>query len=190
MDMDDHQIIALFWERSENALIETEKKYGQYCNMIANQILQDREEASECVNDAYLRLWNAIPPKRPEFLRAFLGKIVRNLAINRVNLIHAQKRGGYQSVGALSLDELSDCIPDTKNTESVIEEKELTEVLNHFLSTLPKDKRILFMKRYWFSKSIKEISEETGLRQGQIRTILYRARKDLKNFLSEKGVFL
>ena len=148
--MDDRQIIELYNERSETAISETADKYGKYCYYIAYHILYNEQDSEECVNDTYLRTWQAIPPQCPNKLSAFLGRITRNLALNRYRYYMKEKRGYGQT--SLVLDELQECVPATGSTEpeQVVEDKLLSEVLNRFLHELPTEKRMMFLRRYWY----------------------------------------
>lgn len=186
--MDDRQIIALFNERSEAALSETAKKYGRYCCTIAYNILYNEEDSEECVNDTWLRAWEAIPPQCPERLSAFLGKITRNLALNRYKHNTREKRGGGQII--LVLEELTECIPGTGSTEEAVEEALLVEVLNGFLAELPTDKRKIFLRRYWYLSSVKEIAEDFGLSESNVKMTLHRLRSKLKSVLEKEGILL
>ena len=186
--MEDRQIIALYNERSEAALSETEKKYGRYCRTIAYNILNNEEDSEECVNDTWLRAWEAIPPQCPESLAAFLGKITRNLALNLYKHKNREKRGGGQTM--LVLDELAECVPGTDSTEETVEEVLLTEVLNGFLEELPTEKRKIFMRRYWYMSSVKEIAKDYGLSESKVKMTLLRLRSKLKTVLEKEGILL
>lgn len=185
--MEDEEIINLYWSRSENAISETDKKYGRYCNYIAYNILQDKEDSKECVNDTFLNTWNAIPPKKPTILKAFLGKITRNLAINQYERKKAKKRGGTIEV---VLEELEECISDNRSIENEIEYSSLVKYINDFVENLSKDKRKIFLERYWYLSSIKDISSKNKLTQSNVRIILLRIRNQLKDFLKERGIEL
>lgn len=185
--MEDEQIIALFQQRSEEAISVLSGKYGGLCMNAAYRVLSDRLDAQECVNDAYLKVWNSIPPQYPRSLPAYLLKIVRNLAINLQNGKNAQKRrGNYE----LCLEELSDVIPSPERVETHLEMAELTALLDRFLDGLDMENRKLFMGRYWHMKSFEELSAETGLSQGTIRTRLSRIRSRLKKELSREEIFV
>lgn len=186
--MDDRQIIALYNERSEAALSETAKKYGRYCRTVAYNILRNEEDSEECVNDTWLRAWESIPPQCPERLSAFLGKITRNLALNRYKHKNREKRGGGQTV--LVLEELNECIPGADSTEEAANEALLVEVLNGFLAELPVDKRKIFMRRYWYLSSVKEIAEDFGLSESNVKMTLLRLRSKLKSVLEKEGILL
>jgi len=186
--MEDSQIIDLYWERSETAIGETSKKYSRYCLTISFNILHNNEDAEECVNDTYLNAWNAMPPKRPNCLATFLGKITRNLSLNKFKMYTAEKRGFGQTEIALS--ELGEAVPSVSSVEQAIEEKELVETLNLFLENLPKQKRILFMQRYWYLMPIKAIAEQVGKSDSQVKSALFRIRNELKLHLEKEGVLL
>lgn len=154
--MEDKQIVDLFWQRSEAAIVAAASKYGKYCSKIAYNILQNYEDSEECVNDTYLKAWGAIPTHRPTRLSTFLGKITRNLALNKWEYLNAEKRGSGQI--SFVLEELQECVPDVDNTEKIADDLALIEVLNHFLAGLPKEQRIIFLRRYWYLCSVKEIA--------------------------------
>lgn len=186
--MDDNKIIDLYWARSENAISETADKYGKYCRYIAYNILHNDEDSEECLNDTYLKAWGAIPPQRPNRLATFLGKITRNLSLDRYKHYNAEKRGFGQV--PLALDELQDCIPATDNVEQIIEDAALVEIFNQFLDALPTDVRKVFMRRYWYLSSIKEIAEDFNFSESKTKMTLHRARNELKQILEKEGVSL
>ncbi len=186
--MEDSQIIDLYWARSESAILETERKYGRYCYHIAYNILHSNEDSQECVNDTYLNAWRAMPDQRPGRLAAFLGKITRNLSLNRWDESHAKKRGSGQV--PLALDELQACVPASDQTEQVVEDIVLADVFNRFLASLPKEKRIIFMRRYWYLSSISEIAEDFSISESKVKMSLHRSRKALKQALEEEGISL
>ena len=182
--MEDQGIIALFFERSEQAIEETDKKYGGYCYSIAYNILSNREDSEESVSDTYLAAWNTIPPRRPSFLKAFLAKMTRHISIDRWRKRSAQKRGGGEML--LALEELEECA-DTQNVENELTKKELTRILNVFLSSLPETERNVFLCRYWYLDSIQTISEVSGFSQSKVTSMLHRLRGKLRKKLSEEG---
>ena len=184
--MTDEEIIALFWQRSETAIAETSNLYGRYFHSVAFSILRNEEDAKETVNDTYLKAWNSIPPQRPNHLKAFLGRITRQLSINRLECSTAQKRAGSQY--QLALDELSECISD-KSTDSV-EEISLKNALNSFLAALSREKRIIFMQRYWYLSSVKDIARHRGISENSVKITLMRLRIKLKKHLEKEGVTL
>lgn len=186
--MDDGQIVALYWARSEAAISETADKYGRYCRYIAYSILCNHEDAEECVNDTYIRAWGAMPPQRPSRLSVFLGKITRNLSLNKYEKGMAKKRGLGQV--PLVLDELADCIPAADSVERALDDAVLTEVFNRFLSGLPKEARMVFMRRYWYVSSVNEIAADCGFSPSKVKMLLLRARNELKRILEKEGVTL
>ncbi len=186
--MDENQIIDLYFARSEQAIAETDRKYGKFCRQVAYNILCNRQDSEECVNDTYLKTWNAIPPKRPSPLKAFLGKITRNLALDRWDRNHAAKRGGGEM--AASLDELRECIPTPIGTEQIIENKELVRILNAFLGRLPEETRKVFLRRYWNLSPIQEIASYYGLSESKVKMLLMRTRNALKKHLEQEGIAL
>lgn len=181
-------IIELYMERSEKAIEETAKKYGRYCHYIAFGILGDEEDAKECVNDTYLRTWNAIPPARPNLLRTFLGKIVRNLSLNRYEKMTAVKRGG--GLVPVVLSELKECIPAGNDTEQVVADLVLKNVLNEFLKDLPQETRKLFVRRYFYLSPVKEIAADFHISENQVTVRLFRTREKLRALLEKEGITL
>ncbi len=182
--LEDSKIIALFFERSEQAIQELDGKYGAVVRKTAANILRDRQDAEECVNDAYLRTWDSIPPHAPDPLAAYVCRIVRNLAVNRYHADHAQKRGGgYELV----LDEMQECIPSGVNIETEYEAKELGDAINRFLSTLQPEDRTLFVRRYWYAEPVAELAAQRRSSAGRISVRLFRLREKLRNTLSKEG---
>lgn len=182
--MDDSKIIELYWQRNEAAISQTHEKYGRYCHSIAYNILYSNEDAEECVNDTYVKTWEAIPPARPTKFSAFIGKITRNLALDRYDESKAQKRDG----GIIeALDELAECIPDPQS-EEIADDGELGEAINGFLASLSKRKRIIFMKRYWYCCSVKDIACDLGMSESNVKVTLMRTRNDLREYLTRKGI--
>ena len=186
--MEDFKIIELFFERNENAISETERKYGRYLSKIAFNILFDAEECKDCVNDTYMKAWNTIPPQKPNILSTFLGKITRRIAIDVFRKKHAEKRGNSEY--ASSLSELDECIPDKFSAETAFEEKALSESINCFLSSLSKENRDIFVCRYFYSDSIKDIASFFGTSESKIKSSLFRSRKALKEHLEKEGFSL
>lgn len=186
--MEDSKIIELYMERSERAIEETAKKYGRYCHYISFGILGSDEDAKECVNDTYLRTWNAIPPARPNLLKTFLGKIVRNLSLNRYEKMTAEKRGGGQV--PLVLSELEECIPAGNDTEQVVTDLVLKNVLNEFLKNLPQDTRRLFVRRYFYLSPVREIASDFQMSENQVTVRLFRTREKLRVLLEKEGITL
>lgn len=183
--MDDNGIIQLYWDRNEQAIRATSDKYGHYCKSIARNILNNEEDAEECVNDTWLSAWNAMPPHRPGQLAAFLGKITRNLSFNKYKHHHAEKRGGGEI--ALVLDELADCVSDVDNVEQIFDRRELEKAVNSFARSLSMEKRNIFVRRYWYADSVSAIAKDYGMLQGTVSKTLERTRKQLKSYLAERG---
>ena len=183
--MDDSGIIRLYWERDEAAISATDEKYGSYCGSIARRILDDVQEAEECVNDTYLRAWNSMPPHRPSILSAFLGRITRNLSFDRRRHSNAVKRGG--GVMCSVLDELRDCVSGGDWVGQEMERRELVRELNLFLASLTPKKRQMFVCRYWYCDSVADIAEKFGMKPNTVSTGLRRIRTDMSGYLAERG---
>lgn len=185
--MDDTKIVELFWERSEDAIRYTAEKYGKYCYYIAYNILCSDLDSEECVNDTYLNAWSSMPPQKPERLSTYLGKITRNLAINKYDHENALKR---KSQTALLLDEIQEftVIPDIES--SPVEQMMLRDTINSFLEKLPTASRIIFVRRYWYCSSIADISKDYSIPEGTVRSILSRTRKRFREYLTKEGVAL
>jgi len=183
--MEDIQIIELYWQRNEQAIAETSSKYGAFCFSIAKNILSIHEDAEECVNDTYHQAWNVIPPQRPNKFRPWLGKIVRNIALNLWNKNHAQKR--YAGMTEL-LSELEDCIPSSQTVEREVEEKELTEYIDRWLRSLDREDRILFVRRYWNGIALSELAKEQAVSPGKLAQRMYWLRHRLKTALEKEGI--
>ena len=184
--MDDQMIVDLFWQRSSDAIAETAKKYGNYCYRIAYNVLTNPEDSEECVNDTYLKAWDTIPPTRPNRFSAFIGRITRNLALNRYAHLTAEKRGGSQI--PLALEELGGCIPDHRTPALIVEEKELGKVINQFLGTLLPEARRIFLQRYWSLMSVKDIAQLYGITESKVKMSLMRTRSKFKHYLEKEGV--
>ncbi|MDE7099180.1 MAG: sigma-70 family RNA polymerase sigma factor [Ruminococcus sp.] len=183
--MDDKDIVQLFWDRNEQAITETSSKYGHYCFSIAKNILNNREDAQECVNDTYLNIWNSIPPHKPKMLSTFLGKIVRNLSFNKYKSVHSMKRGGYEI--SLILDELAEIVSDEESVEDNIIRNELLKTIDDFISTLSAEKKYIFIRRYWYSDKITAIANQCGRTENSVNVELNRIRKKLRDYLTERG---
>lgn len=183
--MDDRQIVELYWERSESAIEETEKKYGRYCHYIAYQILENDEDAKEVVNDTYLKTWRSIPPHRPAALRPYVGMISRQLALDVYDEKHTQKRGRL----ALVLDELAECLPSRDDEWDVVTGIALHETLNDFLRGLPPKTRNIFLRRYWYTDSIAEIAAAYSMKESAVGMLLLRTRNKLKIYLQKEGFY-
>ncbi len=183
--MEDKRIIELFLSRSEEALSACEEKFGAYCRTIARNILRNDEDAEECVNDAYLAVWNLIPPNSPENLKAFAGRITHNIAMNCFRKKLTQKRGSGEIEIALS--EFEECIHGKGSVEEEIETEELTKAIEKFLYSNPFEKRNIFIRRYWYMFSVSEIAKIYGMSESKIKSILFRMRKELKKQLEKEG---
>lgn len=180
----DERILELFWKRSEDAIREAEKAYGRYLHYISYGILKNDDDARETVNDVYWKAWNVIPPQRPNPLRAFLGRIARQLSINRLEERLAQKRGGGQY--ALALEELEECISHP-NEEDPADRIALQDALNKFLRSLPKEARRIFLRRYWYMQSVGEIAKALSVSESKVKSVLFRTRNKLKEHLEKEG---
>lgn len=184
--MEDDSIVNLYWARSENAISETSKKYGNYCYSIAYSILGNVEDADESVNDTYLDAWNNIPPHRPSILSTFLGKITRRISIDKWRGRTAEKRGGGEIV--LVLDELSDCIPSNQSVEREVEAAELSQLIDNFVMSLSPMERRVFICRYWYLDPIADIAQRFGFSQSKVKMMLHRQRKNLLNHLEKEAL--
>ena len=182
MTMDDEAIIQLYWVRSEQAITESDRKYGGYCRIIARNLLSSREDAEKCVSDTWWKAWNAIPPSRPERLQAFLGRITRNLSLDRLRRTQAQKRpsDALREV----INELEDCAPPADPADQL----HLTDCFNRFLEQLSPDRRRMFLLRYWYACSIPETARQVGRSRSAVQSALTRIRKELRNFLQKEDI--
>lgn len=185
--MEDYQIVNLYWARDERAIRETADKYGAYCHSIALNILSDHSDAEECVNDTYHRTWNSIPPNRPKSLKAWLGKITRNIALNLWSKKHAQKRNGGM---ALLLSELQECIPAPQTPETTMDDLEISACISKWLKSLPAEDRILFVRRYWNGDALHTLAKERGISPRKLTQKMFRLRKGLKKALEKEGIVL
>ena len=182
--MDDVEIIELFFERSQKAILELSAKYEKIIYKIAENALHNHEDAEECVNDTYLGVWNAIPPQRPKSLLAFVCRIARNISINRYKRDPFRKRGVYD----VCFDELQECIPSTETVEERYDANELSRLIDEFLDTLDRKNRMVFVRRYYYMDSFADIAAAAGMSEGAVRTRLTRLRGKLKDFLKGRGV--
>ncbi len=182
--MDDERIIALFFERSELAIRALDDKYGALCRKVAYGILGSTQDAEECVSDAYLGAWNAIPPTRPDPLRAYIIKIVRNLSVKAYRRQRAAKRSGY----TVALEELDECIADKRRVEDTIEAAELARIIEQFLDTLSTKERVIFMRRYAFCDSYADIAEQVGVSEKNVSVRLSIIRRKFRQHLIELEV--
>lgn len=183
--MEDCKIIELFYQRSERAIIELSQKYGTVCTRIAKNILNNSLDAEECVNDAYLGAWNTIPPQKPNPLKTYICRIVRNLSIKRYHSNTSMKRNSFYDA---ALDELENSIPSGKTVESELSAKELAQIIDDFLDTLDKENRVIFVRRYWYSDSIADIAERFDISNNNVSVRLSRTREKLKKYLKKEGV--
>lgn len=184
--MEDREIISLYNRRCEQAIMETESKYGAYCGAIASNVLEAAEDAEECVNDTWLAAWNSIPPSRPNCLRVFLGRLTRNLAITRWRYTHADKR---QSGMTVLLSELEDCLPAADSVEKTLEQAELRRILIAWLDSLSAEDRRLFVRRYWYGVPVKTLAREADTLPNLMAQRLLRLRKKLKQILEQEGEY-
>ena len=182
--MKDTDIITLYNQRNERAIYETHQKYGDYCMSISLGILHNHQDAEECVNDTYLHTWKSIPPKQPSVLRTFLGKLTRNISIDR---LRTRRRARRDSELTVSFEELSECIPSGQSPEQVLEMQELSRVIDRFLDTLDPDSRNMFLRRYWFFDSIAQIAAGFGVSQSKVKMRLFRVRNELKEYLAREA---
>lgn len=182
--MEDTNIIGLFFQRDSKALDEFQGKYGRYCKSIAANVLCDERDADECVNDAYLALWNLIPPNKPISLKAYAGTVVRNIAIDRFDYNNAQKRSRTNEI----TDEFFECMPE--NFEDTAEKLAFKDLINGFLSSLDKSTRVVFMQRYWYFCSVAEIAEKNNCKESKVKVMLHRTRNKLKEYLEKEGIKL
>ena len=181
--MQDQEIVSLYLERNESAIEESEKKYGRYLHTVAFNVLFSHEDAKECVNDTYSGAWGSIPPQKPNSLRAFLARITRNLAINRYHRERAEKRKAETDI---VIEEYYECIPD--GCDSPEDEAILRIIINGFLASLTPKTRILFMQRYFYMCSVKEIAHRNGMKESAVKVALMRCRENFKAYLTKEGV--
>lgn len=185
--MDDDKIIDLYWERSEKAISETSKKYSRYLRAIASNILSNHLDAEECENDTYIAAWNAMPSARPNRLLAFLGRITRNIALDRYDYNTAKKRNNEFDI---LLSELEDFVSTSTDVETQFENGELSKIISSFLRTINSEYRIISIRRYWYTDSIKSISLQLGMSESKVKSILFRTRNNLKTYLEKEGIVL
>lgn len=181
----DEQIINMYWQREEEAILRTDEKYGAYCFAVSKRILDNQEDAKECINDTWLKTWHSLPPEKPAFLRAFLVKITRNLSLDRYRAEHSIKRGGDSVL--LVLEELGECVSGRDSVEGHMEEKALQETIRQFVSGLAKQEKYIFIRRYFYMESTKEIAVRYAMKDSNVRKILSRTRVKLKNHLVQEG---
>ena len=183
--MDDQSIVELYLQRDENAIKESRNKYEAYCYRIAMNILSVAEDVEECINDTWISVWNRIPPVIPKSLKAFLGKLVRDISLSRYRAVHAQKR--YNGM-KLILDELAECIPSEQDIQESLEQKELSGTVNGWLDSLPQEDRVLFVKRYYYGETVKQLSEMQSCTENQMAQKMMKLRNKLKAHLLSGGV--
>ena len=184
--MDDKRIVELFFQRDEQALTETRQKYSRYLHRVAHNILQNEQDAEECVSDTYLRAWNAIPPHRPTRLAVFLGKITRRLALDRYAALTAHKRGSGTTADIL--EEWRDALPNVDGDPA--DDLAVRDALSRFLRQLPADKRRVFVRRYWYGDTIAAIAADSHATESAVKMTLSRTRDELKTFLEKEGIAL
>lgn len=185
--MEDAKIIELYFQRSERAIAETDKKYGAYCRTIARNILSAREDVEECVNDTWFAAWNRMPPDLPQVLSAFLGRITRNLSVSRFRAMRAEKR--YNGM-EIMLSELEDCVPDRSDVEQMVDQRRLSWLIGRWLDSLEAEDRTLFVRRYWHGDEVRHLAVRWGCTPNQMAQRMLRLRRDLNFFLEREGVTL
>ena len=185
--MDDLKIVELYLSRSEDAIVETDLKYGRLCRYVAMNILRNKEDSEECVNDTYLGAWNAIPPQKPNRLSAFISRITRNLSLKKYEYVSAAKRNPEVLV---SLTELEDCVSGQDYIEVEFENKRIEKAISDFLWQLDIDKRTVFIRRYWYFESIDSICRRCGFSQSKLTSMLYHTRQKLRQYLESEGIEL
>lgn len=182
--MTDEEILALYYERSENAICETDRKYGKLCRKISIGIIQDKRDSEEIINDTWLALWGSIPPGKPDSFKAYVCRVVKNLSLKKYEYNHARKR---RSEYETSLEELADCVSGGENVEESMLQKELVDVINRFLGSISKENRIIFLRRYWFMHSVREIARDNHISEKCASMRLTRIRQQLKTYLHKEG---
>ncbi len=183
--MQDELIVNMYWRRDENAVTQSEIKYGKYLRKIANNILYDFRDAEESVNETYLKAWNSMPPSKPSVLSVYLGRLTRQFSIDIYRTKNRDKRGGAQYTA--SLDELSECVSGEESVEAQVELSELTGALEKYLRSLSEEQRVIFVGRYYFCDSLRDIARYYGFSESKIKSILYRVRTGLKLHLEKEG---
>ena len=183
-NMQDYEIVDLYWARSENAITETNVKYGAYCRKIAMNIVNSVEDSEECVNDTYLSAWNTMPEERPELLGSYLAAIIRNHALTLYRKTHSIKRGAGQT--ALALDELTE-VAGSSSTEDTVDMTLLSEHINGFLSGLSNNDRIVFIRRYFYMDPLTDIADKLSMSESAVKSLLFRLRTKLKDYLTQEG---
>ena len=184
--MDDEKIIELYFARSESAITETDIKYGKSCRRLTYNVTGNYEDSEECVNDTYMRLWNVIPPKRPPDLAAYLFRIARNIALNLIRGRNADKRGG--AMRSVDYDEIAECLPDRNTVERQTDDDTAIRAIEKFLSSLPREKQIIFLKRYWYFNTVSDIASEMNISESKVKLTLMRTREKLRTELEKEGI--
>ena len=184
--MNDSDIIGLFLERSEEAIVELSKKYGRLCLHIAKNITGDEQDAKECVNDAYLATWKTIPPNTPDPLMAYVCRLTRNISINRYKYNNRKRRGGYE----VCLEELEECLCDFEGPDDKVSDHELEQRIQEFVRGMEETDRMIFIRRFWYFDTYQRIAELSGIKEGALRMRVSRIKTKLKKYLSEKGVIV
>lgn len=183
--MTDEKIVSLYWDRDENAIAQTQEKYGHYLTKIAYNILQNLEDSAESVNDTYMYAWKSIPPHQPSVLSTYLAKITRRVSIDIFRKKHRDKRIPSEYISSLS--ELEDCISDINSTEDMVDAKDLAIAISTYLKTLSKESRTLFVCRYFYMDSLKDAARYCGMTEAKAKSMLYRIRCGLKEYLGQEG---
>ena len=186
--MEDFEIVEMYWDRDEKAISETDRKYGKYCRKISYGILFNRADSEECVNDTWLQTWNSLPPQRPEKLSAYVGKLCRNISLNLYEKLNAMKRGGGET--ASCLDEFAEIISGGSDVEEEVSASLLRDTINQFLRRLDAENRKIFVQRYWYMLTVKEIAKENHFSESKVKMSLLRTRDRLKEFLIEEGCMI
>ena len=184
--MEDYQIVDLYWQRSENAISETKKKYERMLSGISYSLLSSHEDAEECVSDTYLTAWQRMPDDRPAYLGAYLSRIIRCISIDRFRASHREKRGEAEEL----TDELAQCIPAGMTPAEEYENGRIAKVINAYLYGLDEEKRRIFVRRYYYSDSISDIASRMRMSVPAVKTTLHRLRAGLKEFLEKEGIFV
>lgn len=181
--MEDSMIVDLYWERSEDAITETDRKYGRMLRKLASQLVPSDEDAAECVSDTYLAAWNSMPTQRPSMLGAFLSKIARRISVTAYRKRHAEKRGGYAELTS----ELSECVPSDFDLERAVDSRRMAKLLDDFVRSLDNEKRYIFLRRYFYGDDLTTIAAALGIGVGKVKTVLHRLRKSLQKALEKEG---
>ena len=184
--MEDFKIVDLYWERSERAISETRTKYERMLSGISYSLLRSDEDAEECVNDTYLSAWNSMPSDRPIYLGAYLSKIIRALSIDKFRSKHSKRRGGFEEL----CEELDECIPDPSSIQAQYENGQLARAINRFIAELPEEKRVIFIRRYFYSDSVEQIAKRMGFTSSKIKTSLFRMREELRQILEKEDMLV